>query len=118
MISAVVGSFDNVGAKLGENSGDAMQSSGIIGKVNAQTDKAPIFYEATLDDAGEQRDIDVSAANEDCNFFPLEGKFVIQQRGDRGRPRAFGESFFALEEQQDCIGDFFLLNGDNVVHIF
>ena len=53
MIGAVVGGFDDVGAMVGKDSCEAVQSAGIIRQVNAQADEAPVFHKAAFDDARE-----------------------------------------------------------------
>ena len=43
---------------------------------------------------------------------------MIQQCGNGRRSRAFRQSLFPLQQQQDGIGDLFFFNRDNVVYIF
>ena len=69
VIGAVVGGLDDVGAMLGQNSGEAMQGAGIIGQMDAQAHQASVFDQAALDDAGEQCHVDVAAADQHRNFF-------------------------------------------------
>src|ERR1700722_1763085 len=90
VVGAVVGSFDNVGAMLGENSSEPVQGSGIVGEMDAQTHQAAIFHQAAFDDAGEQGDINVAAAYQYGHALAGEREFAIQHRGDGGRARALG----------------------------
>ena len=59
VIGAVVGGLDDVGAMVGEDSGEAMQCAGIVrAGGHAQADEASIFDQATFDDAREQRNVE------------------------------------------------------------
>src|SRR6266403_1641970 len=85
--------------------------------MDAQAHQASVLYKAALDDAREQGDVDVSAANQHCNFLPHQRHSAVDQSCEGRSARSFGQSFFALEQQQDGIGDFFFFDRDDVVHI-
>ena len=51
-------------------------------------------------------------------FLPAERSLAIDQRSQCRRACAFSQSFFALEQEQDRVGNFFFFHGDDVVHIF
>src|SRR5215469_506497 len=90
VVGAVVGSLDDVGAVLGEDSGEAMKRAGIIGQVNAQAHQAAIFDETALHDSREQADVDVSAADQRHDSLADQGRLAIDERSDGGGTRAFG----------------------------
>ena len=77
MIGAVVRSFDDVGAVVGQNTGETVQRSGIVGQVDAETHEASIFDKAALDDAREQRDVDIAAADQNCRALSFHRQLVI-----------------------------------------
>ena len=43
---------------------------------------------------------------------------AIDQGGDSGCAGALGHGFFALQQEQDCVGNFFFVHGDDFVHVF
>ena len=53
VISAVIGGFNDVGAMIGEDTGEPVQRAGIVREMNAQADEAPIFHKAALNNARE-----------------------------------------------------------------
>ena len=77
VVGAVICRFDDIGAMIGEDSGEAMQRTGIVGQMNAQTDETSVFHQAALDDAREQGDVDVSTADEDRDLLALQRQLAI-----------------------------------------
>src|SRR5277367_2376650 len=90
----------------------------MIGQVNAEADEAAIFHQAAFDDAGEQGDVNISGGDEDADFFSGERGVAVQDCGGGDGSCAFGERFLFFEEQQDGVGDFFFVYGDDFVHVF
>ncbi len=52
-----------------------------------------------------------------ATFFPDQRQFAVDESRNRRRASAFGQSFFAFQQQQDGVGDFFFFDGNDVVHI-
>ena len=118
VVGAVVSGLDDVGAMIGEDSGEAVQRAGIVGQVNAQANQASIFHQAALDDAREQGDVDIAAADEDGDSLPLQRQLAVQHGGNSGSSGAFRQGFLALQQQKNRIRDFFLFHGNDVVDVF
>src|SRR5882724_12320332 len=58
---AVVEDLQDVGALLRDHCGEPRQRAGNVAQEDAETDEATVLHEAALDDAGEHRDVDVTA---------------------------------------------------------
>ena len=54
VVGAVVHGFDDVGAFAGENLGERQQRAGTVLQINADAQQAAVFYQAALDDLGQQ----------------------------------------------------------------
>src|SRR5580658_4426823 len=90
----------------------------MIRQMNAQADQAAIFHQAAFDDAREQRDVNISGGDQHTDLFSGQRGLAIQHgRGGYGSC-AFGERLFLFQQQQDGVGDFFLVHGDDFVHVF
>src|SRR6266404_2445052 len=85
--------------------------------MDPQAHQASVLYKAALDDPREQGDVDVSAANQHCNFLPHQRHSAVDQSCEGCSARSFGQSFFALEQQKDGVGDLFFFDGNDVVHV-
>ena len=72
MIGAVIGSFDDVGAMLGEKTGETVQRAWIIRQVNSHSHQAAVFDHAAFNDARQQSNIDVAAADKHHYLFPMD----------------------------------------------
>ena len=77
VIGAIIRGLDDVGAMVGEDSGQAMQRAGIVRKMNAQANQATVFDQAALYDPREQCDVDVAAADKNRNAFAAEPEFSV-----------------------------------------
>ena len=64
----------------------AMQRSGIVGQMNAQAHQAPVFHQAALDDAREQSDVDVAAADQHGDSFSAQRQLAIEHGGEAAAP--------------------------------
>jgi len=71
VVFAVVESFDDVDLFVGDYRGEALERAGMVRQMDAQANHAAVFDEAALDDAGEERDVDISSAHENADFFSL-----------------------------------------------
>ena len=103
---------------LRENSCQPVQGSGIIGQMDAQAHQPSVFYQAALHDSREQAHIDISTADQHCDFFAAERRLAIDEGGNRRRTGALGERLFALQQKKNCIGDFFFVHGHDVIDVF
>lgn len=65
VVGAVVGGLHDIGAGVGEDSCELMQCAGPVGEMNAKAGAASVLDEATLDDTGEQTDVNVTSTDED-----------------------------------------------------
>lgn len=90
VVGAIVGGLNDVGAMIGEDSGEAMQGAGIVWQVNAQADEASIFHQAALYNAREQRDVDIAAADQDRDSLALQRQLAVQDGSDGGGSGALG----------------------------
>ena len=118
VVGAIVRGLHDVRAVVGENSGQAVQSARIVGKVDSQAHQASVFHQAALDDARQQGDVDVAAADQHRNFGPaMEIDFRLND-GEGGGSGAFGQGLFALQQQEDGVGDLFVVDGDDFVDVF
>jgi len=118
VMGAVVGGFHDVGTVFGEDAGQLVQRPRVISEMDAQADEASVFDHAALNDASQQRNVDVAPAHHDDDFFARNGQLTIDQGRGGGGSRAFGQGFFALQQQQDCVGDFLIVDGNDFVDIF
>src|ERR1035438_2977283 len=64
VVCAVVEGLDNVGALVGQYLRQLMQRARSILKIDADAQQAPIFYQASLDDLGQQGNVDVAARDQ------------------------------------------------------
>ena len=80
--------------------------------------QAAVLDQAALDDAAEQRHVDIAAADDHGGVLAVELGLVLQQRRDARRARAFGQHLFAFEQREDGAGDLFFLDGNDLVDIF
>ncbi len=53
-----------------------------------------------------------------ATFLPGDFNLLIEQGRERRSARALGENLLALEEQQNRVGNFLFLNGDDFIHVF
>jgi hypothetical protein len=65
VVGAIVEGVDDVGAMARDDAGEVLQGAGLVEQVDAEEDETAILNEAALDDAAEQGDVDVAAADED-----------------------------------------------------
>src|SRR5579863_7003964 len=89
----------------------------MIGQVDAQPNKPAVLHQASLDDAREQGDVDIPAADEDSYFLAAEMNLVLQHCSCGDSARAFAERLFLLKQEQNGIGDFFFVDCDDVVDV-
>src|SRR6202140_317822 len=69
VISAVIGGFNDVGAMIGQDTGEPVQGAGIVGQVNAQAHEASIFHQTAFDNAREKGDVNLPATDENSDSF-------------------------------------------------
>ncbi len=93
------------------------QSAGAILQINAHAQQAAVFDQAALDDLGQQRDVDVAAADENDGAAMAEVGLGLHDGGQRGGAGAFGEGFFLFEKHEDGAGDLFVVDGDDFVDV-
>ena len=117
VVGAVVDGLDDVGALAGEDLGEVEERAGAVLQIDADAQQAAIFDEAALDDLGEQRDVDVAAADEDDGAAMAEIGFGLHDCGEGGGAGAFGEGLFLFEQHEDGAGDFFVVDGDDFVDV-
>src|ERR1700683_1845628 len=85
--------------------------------MDAEADQAAVFYQAALDDAREQGDVNIPGGNQDPDFFSGQGGFAVQDGCGGYGPCAFGERLFFFEQQQDGVGDLFFVYCYDFVHV-
>ena len=77
VVGAIVRGLHNVGAMFRQNSGEVVQGAGIIRQMHAEAHQASIFHQASLDDASQQRYVDITAAHQNRNALALQGKLPV-----------------------------------------
>ena len=85
--------------------------------MDADAPQASILHQAALDDPREQSDVDISAADQNADILSAKRNFLVQHRGGANCARAFGERLFFFEHNQNGVGDFFVIDGDDIVDI-
>jgi hypothetical protein len=119
VVGAVVEGVDDVDAVGGDEGGEFGEGAGLVEEVDAEADEAAVLDEASLDDAAEEGDVDVAAADEDGGAGVVgEAGAALQEGGEGGGSGTFGEGLFAFEEGEDGAGDFVFVDGDDFVDIF
>ncbi len=94
-----------------------MQRAGVVRKVDSQSNQAAIFDQAALDDPGEQGHVNIAPADQYGNLLSGHLYLVIDYGGDGRGARAFRHGLFALQQEQNGVGNFFFVHGDDLVHI-
>jgi hypothetical protein len=117
VVGAVVDGFDDVGALAGEDLGEVEESAGAILQIDADAQETAVFDETALDNFGKKGDVDVAAADEDDGAAMAEVGLGLDDGGERGRASSFGECLFLLEEHQDGAGNFFVVDGNDLVDV-
>src|SRR6266571_2625711 len=95
-----------------------MQGAGPVGEMDLQTNDAAIFGKSALNDARQQRDIDVSPAHQGDSFLVTQSGLVVEKSGDSGSARALGKGLLALEEGENTAGDFFFFDDYDLIDKF
>ena len=93
------------------------EGAGAILQVNPNAQETAVFDETTLDDFGEERDVDVAAADEDDGAAMAEVGFGLDNGGERGRSGTFGQGFFLLEEHEDGAGNLLVVDGYDFIDV-
>jgi len=117
VIGAVVYGFNDVGALAGEDLRELQQGAGTVLQIDANAQEAAVFYQAAFDDFGEKTYVDVAAADEDYGAAVAEVGFRLDYGGEGGCSGSFGEGLFLFEEQEDGAGDFFVVDGDDLIDV-
>ena len=116
VVGAVVEGVDDVGAVRGDDRGEVGEGSGAIEEMDAEADEAAVLDEAALDDAAEEGDVDVAAADEDGDAGEGgQAGAALEHSGEGSGAGTFGEGLFALKEGEDGAGDLVFFDGDDLV---
>ena len=117
VVGPVVRGLYDIRPMIRENSGEPVQSTGIVRKVNPQPYQPSIFDQAAFDDAREQCHINVSAAHQHRHSLVAQRQLAIQHGRDGCRSRPFGQRLLALQQQQNGVGNLLFFHRDDVVHV-
>src|SRR5207244_5216854 len=69
VISFLIRGLDNIGPMLSQNAGESVQGTGIIRQVDPKPHQPSVFDQAALNNAGEKRDVNISATHQYGNFL-------------------------------------------------
>ena len=106
VVGTVIRGLDDIRPMLRQNSRDLVQSARIVGKVHSQPYQASVLHQAAFDDPRQKGHIDISSTDHHRNVLAGQLHFVIDQRGETRRSRAFSERLFSLQQQQHSVRDF------------
>src|SRR6266511_317675 len=102
---AIVHHLLDVGAHPGDLAGELVERAGVVGDAHPHPHQAAVLDQAALDDARQDVDVDVAAADQDGDLLADEAGLALHQRRQRHRAGALGDRLFALEQQEDGVGD-------------
>lgn len=108
--------LDDVGARKGEQFGDAGELAGTIGQRDAQARVTVGCREPMRDDALQQQRVDV-ATREDGDGRSVGGHLSGEDGGDADRAGGLDDLLRALEEHEDGPGDVVVADGDDLVDV-
>ncbi len=119
VVGAVVEGVDDVGAVVGDEAGEFGEGPGLVEEMDAEADESTVLDEAALDDAAEEGDVDVAAADEDGGVRAGRDVVVLFWRSAASAvaPAPSAKVFFAFEQDEDGGGDLVFVHGDDLVDV-
>ena len=106
---AVVADFLDGAAVVGDDVEHARQSAGAVGDVGDDGGESAVGSQAAVDHAGDHGDVDVSATEDEDDFFAFEvGEaqgVALHHGGEADGAGAFDDHFFEFEQAEDGLGD-------------
>jgi len=102
---AVMLNFQNARAGAGDDGCELGEGAGAVADADRKAAKPALGGEAALDDASEDGDVNVSAAENQDDFFAGEIAGRRHGRGERNCTGAFDHGFFMFEKFEDTSRD-------------
>ena len=115
--STLVMDADDVAAAIGNDPGNVFQLAGLINKFNEQVRPAAGLHKASLDDAAETGDIDVTTGDHAHNLLTLDGEFAEHSGCHGNGACALGNHLLLFNESQDGGCNFVFGDGGDIVYI-
>src|SRR6202041_2497508 len=109
--------FPNVRFLPGDPARELLQRRRMVRKVYAQPHKPAVLHQTALDDTRQQRNVDVSASDENTDPFAAQRDLVLQHGCCRHGSGAFGQRLLLLKKQENRVRDLFFVNRDDIVHV-
>src|SRR5690606_25685861 len=115
---AVVVDLEDVRPRRRDEGEHPREASGGVRKLKVDSVDPAGGDEAALDDAGDDVDVDVAAADDRADAAGFDaGDATSDERGDRCGSRAFGDGLLLFEQLEDGVCDLLLAYGHDVVEV-
>src|SRR6185437_12974304 len=108
--------FQHVDALVGNDLQQPQQFARTISQQRVDGEETPRSRKAVLNEAADQVDVDVAAAERADNRVPLDIDEAAEQGRDANRARAFHQKLAAFQQEQDGVNDLLVVDEQDIIN--